>query len=198
MNKNSSAEKKKTGLLSGISELVEMIGLVTVAVMLLFAFVVRLNIVQGPSMEKTLHEGDYLAVSDLFYEPKAGDIVIVHKIDAAPYDDPIVKRVIATEGQTVDIVFGNPDVWTLYVDGKVVEESYRYVDPVAMTLTSDYDFPITVGKDQVFVMGDNRNHSADSRTDMIGMIDERCIVGKALCRLFPFDRFTVFKNPFGN
>lgn len=198
MNNNKPAEKKQNGILSSISELVEMLGLVTVAVMLLFAFVARLNIVQGPSMEKTLHEGEYLLVSDLFYEPKAGDIVIIHEIDAVPYDDPIVKRVIATEGQTVDIVFGNPEVWTLYVDGKEVEESYRYVDPNAITLTADYNFPITVGEGEIFVMGDNRNHSADSRTSYIGMVDERCVVGKALVRLFPLDRFTVFKNPFGN
>ncbi len=198
MNNNKSAEKKQTGILASISELVEMLGLVTVAVMLLFAFGMRLNIVQGPSMENTLHEGEYLLVSDLFYEPKVGDIVIVHDIDADPYYDPIVKRVIATEGQTVDIVFGNPEVWTLYVDGKEVEESYRYVDPNAITLTSEYDFPITVGEGQVFIMGDNRNHSADSRTNTIGTVDERCIVGKALVRLFPISKFTVFENPFDN
>ncbi len=191
-------EKKKTSILGSVSELVEMLGLVTVAVMLLFAFVMRLNIVKGQSMEQTLYEGEYLVVSDLFYKPKAGDIVIVHEIDATPYNEPIVKRVIATEGQTVDIVFGNENVWTLYVDGKEVEESYRYIDPTKMTLTAEYSFPITVGEGQVFVMGDNRNNSADSRTKCIYTVDERCIVGKALVRLLPFDRFTVFENPFGN
>ncbi|MBE6625994.1 MAG: signal peptidase I [Ruminococcaceae bacterium] len=201
MNKSKATEKKRTGILTSASELVEMLGLVTVAVMLLFAFVVRLNIVVGESMEQTLSEGEYLVVSDLFYEPKAGDIVIVHDIEADPYDDPIVKRVIATEGQTVDIVFGNEDVWTLYVDGKEVEESYRYIVPNKIThgtITAEYSLPITVGEGQVFVMGDNRNNSADSRSQAIGLVDERCIVGKAIVRLLPFDRFTVFKNPFGN
>lgn len=196
MKNNTPAEKKSEGsILSYIAEFIELLGVVTVCVMLVFAFGARLNIVQGPSMENTLHEGEYLVVSDLFYEPKAGDIVIVHDIDADPYSDPIVKRVIATEGQTVDIDFST---WTLYVDGKVVDESaYRHVDggPV---LTTDYSFPITVEEGKVFVMGDNRNHSADSRTNAIGTVDERCIVGKAVVRVFPIDRFEIFKNPFKN
>lgn len=198
---NTSTEKKQTSILGSVSELVEMLGLVTVAVMLLFAFVVRLNIVVGESMEQTLTEGEYLVVSDMFYDPKAGDIVIVHEIDADPYDEPIVKRVIATEGQTVDIVFGNENVWTLYVDEKKVEEPYRYIVPNKIThgtVTAEYALPITVGEGQVFVMGDNRNNSADSRSEAIGLVDERCIVGKAIVRVLPIDRFTIFKNPFGN
>ena len=86
-------------------------------------------------------------------------------------------------------------------DGKEVEESYRYIVPNKIThgtITAEYSLPITVGEGQVFVMGDNRNNSADSRSQAIGLVDERCIVGKAIVRLLPFDRFTVFKNPFGN
>lgn len=188
------APKEKRTLrdwLGDIYELVEMLGIVSVTIMLLFAFVFRLNIVDGHSMDMTLAHGQYLMVSDLFYEPTAGDIVIVHKINADPYDAPIVKRVIATEGQTVDIDF---TTWTLKVDGKVIDEPYRYLsnDPI---LTSDWEFPITVGEDQIFVMGDNRNNSADSRTQEIGLIDERCVVGKAYVRLFPMNEFEVFKNP---
>lgn len=177
--------------LGDIYELVEMLGIVSVTIMLVFAFVFRLNIVDGHSMDMTLADGQYLLVSDLLYEPTAGDIVIVHKINADPYDAPIVKRVIATEGQTVDIDF---TTWTLKVDGKVIDEPYRYLsnDPI---LTSDWDFPITVGEDQIFVMGDNRNNSADSRTEEIGLIDTRCVVGKAYVRLFPMNEFEVFKNP---
>ena len=186
--------KPKRGLrdyLGDIYELLELFAIVTVTIMLMFAFVFRLNIVDGHSMDTTLTHGQYLAVSDLFYEPAAGDIVIVHKINADPYDAPIVKRVIATEGQTVDIDFAT---WTLKVDGEVIDEPYRYLDGGPL-LASDWDFPITVGENQIFVMGDNRNNSADSRTEEIGMIDTRCVVGKAYVRLFPMNEFEVFKNP---
>ena len=172
-------------------ELVEMLGIVSVTIMLLFAFVFRLNIVDGHSMDMTLAHGEYLGVSDLFYEPEAGDIVIVHKINADPYVNPIVKRVIATEGQTVDIDF---HTWTLRVDGEIIDEPYRYLSD-GPTLTSDWTFPVTVGENEIFVMGDNRNNSADSRTGEIGMIDKRCVVGKAYVRIFPMQKFEVFENP---
>ncbi len=177
--------------LGDIYELAEMLGIVSVTIMLLFAFVGRLNIVDGHSMDMTLANGEYLVVSDLFYQPTAGDIVIVHKINAHPYSAPIVKRIIATEGQVVDIDFST---WTLTVDGEIIDEAYRYVDE-GPRLTSDWQFPLTVGEDEIFVMGDNRNHSADSRTKEIGLIDERCVVGKALVRVFPMQDFTIFKNP---
>ncbi|MBE6617029.1 MAG: signal peptidase I [Ruminococcaceae bacterium] len=197
MNKNTPLEKKPQGsILSYISEFVELLGIVTVCVMMIFTFVGRLNIVQGPSMENTLHEGEYLFVSDLFYTPTPGDIVIIHEIDADPYSDPIVKRVIATAGQTVDIDF---DTWTLYVDGVAVDESaYRHVDEDAYTIKADYPLPLTIPEGQVFVMGDNRNHSADSRTTSIYTVDERDIVGKAVARVFPLDKIEFFKNPHKN
>lgn len=179
--------KKPLDIFGSIYEIIEMLASVTVCVLLIFAFIVRLNIVDGQSMESTLHHGEYLAVSDFLYEPEAGDIVIIHKIDAYPYNEPIVKRVIAVGGQTVDIDF---DTWTLTVDGEVVEEPYRQL--IDDLLTSDYSFPITLEEDEVFVLGDNRNHSADSRQIEIGPIDKRCIVGHALMRLSPLDRITVF------
>lgn len=178
-------------ILAEAYELLETLGFVTVTIMLVFAFVCRLNIVDGHSMDMTLADGEYLVVSDLLYEPTAGDIVIVHKIDASPYDAPIVKRVIATEGQTIDIDF---TTWTLTIDGEVVEEPYRYIADDRI-LTSDWSFPLTVGENEIFVMGDNRNHSADSRTKELGMIDKRCVVGKAYARLFPLGRFEIFKAP---
>jgi signal peptidase I len=186
------AEKKPADILGTAYELIEMISTVAVVVLIMFAFVVRLNIVDGESMEETLHHGEYLAVSDVFYTPEAGDIVIIHDISAYPYVNPIVKRVIATEGQTVDIDF---DTWTLTVDGVVIEEDYRTLKPDAF-LTADYSFPITVPENEIFVLGDNRNHSADSRLEEIGQIDERCIVGKAYARIFPLDKATWFKNPY--
>ena len=186
---------KKNKFLLGVYDFVEMLALVTIGILLCFSFVFRLNIVEGPSMENTLHTGEYLLVSDLFYEPTPGDIVVIHDLTAGAYTQPLVKRVIATEGQIVDIDF---DTWTLTVDGEAVDESlYRYIDP-AYNLSSVHfiNFPITVKPGHVFVMGDNRNHSADSRLEEIGQIDERCIVGKAYARIFPLDKATWFKNPY--
>lgn len=182
------AGKQPADILGTVYELVEMLATVTVVVLIMFAFVIRLNIVDGESMEETLHHGEYLAVSDVFYEPEYGDIVIIHDISAFPYNNPIVKRVIATAGQTVDIDF---NTWTLTVDGKVIEEDYRTLKPDAF-LTADYQFPITVPENEVFVLGDNRNHSADSRQIEIGTVDTRCIVGKAVARVAPMNKFTIF------
>ena len=155
---------------SSLYDFVEMIGAITVVIILCFSFVVRLNVVDGPSMENTLHTGEYLVVSDLFYKPTRGDIVVLQSPEAAEqYRKPLVKRVIATEGQTVDIDMSTGNVT---VDGIAVTDGH------------------------VFVMGDNRNNSADSRLSAIGLIDERCIVGKVLLRVFPFDKFTAFSNPF--
>ena len=102
---NTKKPEEKKDILGDLYDLCEMLGMVTIIVMLLFAFVARLNIVDGHSMDQTLAHGQYLVVTDLFYTPTAGDIVVVHDQTATPYDEPIVKRVIATENQTVDIDF---------------------------------------------------------------------------------------------
>ena len=172
----------KNKVLKFLYDAVEVLATVTVAVTLLYAFIVRLQIVDGSSMVNTLHDGERLLVSDLAYEPTRGDIVIIHKIDADPYDRPIVKRVIAVGGQTVDIDF---DTWTLSVDGNVVEESYRWLDPSRQTLRCAYSLPITLGENEIFVMGDNRNGSTDSRDLRIGCVDERLIMGRALWLIMP-------------
>ncbi|MBQ3638883.1 MAG: signal peptidase I [Clostridia bacterium] len=186
-------KEKRQKILKNLYDIVEVLATVTVAVTLLYAFAVRLQIVDGSSMLNTLHDKERLLVTGLCYEPRRGDIVIIHKIDADPYDRPIVKRVIATGGQTVDIDF---DTWTLTVDGETVEEDYRWVDPEKRLITCAYSLPVTLRDDQIFVMGDNRNGSADSRTNEIGPVDIRCVVGKAFARVAPLSRFALFRNPF--
>ena len=151
-----------------------------VAVMAVLMLFLRIIVVDGPSMERTLLNGDYmLLVSNMFYkEPKHGDVVVVSK---KAYDNgkPIVKRVIATEGQTVDIDFNEGVV---YVDGVALDEPYT---KTLTTLKEGTVFPLGVEEGKVFVMGDNRNNSKDSRSTQIGQVDKREVLGKVAFILFP-------------
>ena len=188
------AKNPQAKRLISVYEALEMIAAVVMFVMLCFAFVTRLNIVDGHSMDVTLADKQYLAVSYLFYEPRRGDIVVIHDISAAPYNAPLVKRVIAVGGETVEIDFNS---WTLRIDGEVVEEPYRYLDVGYATLTAEYNmtmdgiFTCTVPEGKVFVMGDNRNHSGDSRQSELGCVDARCIVGRAYFRLSPIEAIGI-------
>ncbi len=136
-------------------------------------------------MEPTLWENDKLIVSDLFYTPEYGDIVVLRKDSFSV--DPIVKRVIATEGQTIDIDF---DLGKVYVDGVELDEPYIN-EPTKRDL--DFDDPVTVPENHIFVMGDNRNASSDSRDADIGMVDERYIIGREIIRIFPLESFGAVK-----
>ena len=146
---------------------------------LLFAFVFHVIDVVGSSMVPTLHNGDKMLVSGLLYKPKVGDIVIFKKAEYDP-NRALVKRVIATEGQEINIDFENGIV---YVDGEPLDEPY-----VAEPIHSKQDFigPKTVPEGCVFVLGDNRNSSRDSRARSIGMVDERLILGKVYAVVYPF------------
>lgn len=152
-----------------------------VACVLIFVFIGRTIGVVGSSMVPTLEQGDRLIISKLFYTPQQGDIVVLQKDSFADY--PLIKRVIATEGQTVDIDF---DSGVVYVDGVALDEPYT-AEPTVVR--EDFDEPVTVPEGCIFVMGDNRNRSTDSRTDSIGCVDTRLIMGKALLRLTPLSKF---------
>ena len=143
-------------------------------VVAIFTFVIRMMGVDGHSMLNTLQHGDRLLVvnSMLYHDYKYGDIVILRK-NGVFDDDPIVKRVIAVEGQTVDIDFAEGIV---YVDGEALEEDYIR-EP---TYTAEgTEFPLTVPEGSIFVMGDNRNGSSDSRDYRLGTVDTRYVIGKA-------------------
>ncbi len=146
---------------------------------LLFSFFVRLIDVSGNSMYPTLNEGDKMLVSNLFYKPKAGDVV-VFKTDNYDPDKALVKRVIATEGQEVKIDFVKHLIW---VDDVLLEDGF---DPIS----NKQDFPglQTVPEGCVFVLGDNRNQSRDSRYKLIGMVDERMILGRVYAVVYPFNQ----------
>lgn len=144
---------------------------------LVFVFFARILGIDGYSMYKTLTNNDRVIVSNLFYKPEHGDVVII-KTDYFG-NTPIVKRIIATEGQTVDIDF---DSGIVYVDGKALEE--EYVNG-STNVHEDFSGPVTVPEGHVFVMGDNRNESTDSRDDRVGFVDTRCILGKVYFILIP-------------
>lgn len=151
-----------------------------IAIMIVFLLIFRVIVVSGDSMYSTLVDGDYLLLlSNVFYqEPKQGDIIVASKDS---YDDgaAIIKRVIATEGQIVDIDFENGIV---YVDGLPLEEPY------IQNLTTRAEgvlFPLIVEEGCIFVLGDNREVSKDSRHPEIGLIDTRQVLGKAIYLMLP-------------
>ena len=152
------------------------------AILVLFLLVFRVIVVSGDSMKMTLLDGDYLLLlSNTFYHnPQYGDIVVISK-ESFDNGAPIVKRVIATQGQSVDIDFENGIV---YVDGTVLQEDY-----INNPTTNSWgpNFPLTVEENCVFVLGDNRAVSKDSRDPEIGLIDKREILGKAIFLMMPGD-----------
>ena len=151
-----------------------------IGILLAFLLFFRVIVVSGDSMYSTLLDGDYLLlVSNLFYqEPEYGDIVVISK-DSFDNGTPIVKRVIATEGQLVDIDFENGIV---YVDGSVLDEPYIN-SPT--TMNEGNTFPLTVSENCIFVLGDNRGVSRDSRDPVIGQVDKREVLGKAIFLAIP-------------
>ena len=144
---------------------------------LIFTFVVRVVNISGTSMLDTLHNNDRIMISNLFYTPKQGDIVVLRKESFS--EEPIVKRIIALEGQTVDIDF---EKGIVYVDGEALEEPY-VLEPTRRRI--DFEDETVVPDGCMFVLGDNRNGSTDSRDLRIGCVDERLIMGKAVFLLIP-------------
>ena len=153
--------------------------------MLFYILFFRVVVVDGDSMNQTLVDGDTLLLvsSTLYRNPQQGDIIVASK-DSFRGGECIVKRIIATEGQTVDIDFENR---TVYVNGTPLEESYAFFEANdnRPMIQEGVTFPLVVEEGCVFVMGDNRNDSQDSRHPDIGLIDEREILGKAVFLLFP-------------
>ena len=150
-----------------------------VGVVLLFTFAFRLIGVSGPSMQDTLYTGDRLLVLNAaFCDFQPGDVVVINNYNA-DLSDTLIKRIIAVGGQTVDIDLASS---TVYVDGQPLDEPYvkGFTDTIEGTR-----FPLTLAEDEVFVMGDHRDHSTDSRSARLGPVKEGYLQGKALLLLIP-------------
>ena len=196
--------KPKFSLRRELMEWLEAVVFSLVGVVLVFTFVFRVVGVQGMSMFPTLDgedelnrskPGDRVIISHLFYEPQQGDIIVITQPTEAK--KPIIKRIIATENQKIDI---DKETGAVSVDDKVLDEPYINA-PIDSNHYGHFVYPLTVPKGHVFVLGDNRNHSLDSRDKGVGMVDERYILGKAIFRIYPFKSFgglydqkTVEKN----
>lgn len=179
VDNNQYPHKDKFEAKKEVFEWVEALVFSIVIVVLIFTFLFRVVGVDGRSMEPTLYDGDRLLISNMMYRPKAFDIVVL--TDQTSQNKPIIKRIIATEGQTVNIDYSNGDV---IVDDKILVEDY-VSGPTATR--GDVVFPVVVPKDKVFVLGDNRGNSLDSRYSDIGMANISDILGRAFFRIYPFN-----------
>ncbi|MCI7085692.1 MAG: signal peptidase I [bacterium] len=177
---NSQVEVNSSGAVACIYDWVHCLLIAVIAVVIILTFFFRMVNVDGESMLETLQNGDKVIVSELFYTPNDGDIVVISH--GQKYKDPIIKRVIATEGQTLDINFETGEV---VVDGVVLQEDYI----IGETIKGDTAIPSVIPEGKVFVMGDNRTKSLDSRYENIGLIDKSDIIGKAQFVAFPFNHF---------
>lgn len=173
-------EKQAFSLKKEVMEWMETLVWATAAVVLVFTFIARTAVVSGESMNPTYDDGDRMIISNLGYTPKYGDVIVFAEKDGSK--ENLIKRVIATEGQTIDIDFETGEVT---VDGVVLDEPY--IAELTEEPGAD-NLPATVPEGHVFVMGDNRNHSRDSRFNSVGMVDERLILGRAYWQFFPFNK----------
>lgn len=177
--------EKRKKVSSEIFDWVESIVFALVIVVLLFTFVFRIVRVDGKSMYPTLNDSDRIIIGSAFYTPEQGDIVVT--VQSNYFGEPLIKRVIAVEGQTIDI---DPDTGAVTIDGVPYEDEHAYfASDAAFNIGDAYTYPLVVEEGKVFCMGDNRNHSSDSRSSLVGMIDVDSILGKTMLRIYPLSEF---------
>lgn len=198
MNKNCKKDNGSKVFLNELFGILETIFISMFIMSMIFTYILKVVAINGNSMEKTIFQGDRVVASLIVINPSVGDVVIVDADEAVLLDEngklmhktglnkQIIKRIIAVEGQTIDIDF---EKGIVSVDGSVLDEPYAafltHLDEGAFT----GQYPVTVPKGYVFVMGDNRNVSKDSRSEDIGFVSVDSIWGKVLFRLAPLDKF---------
>ena len=192
-------QQKSNTVASTFFDYFEIFVISIITVLVVFSLFLRVARVDGGSMNQTLQNGETLVISDFFYEPKQGDIIVFHLCQENGFNQPLVKRVIATEGQRVVIDLTEEKI---YIDGVELIEDYTYFSSKgynssyfnSMYLSKGSDghlkYVVTVPEGKLFVMGDNRNGSTDSRSRSVGFVDKDTVLGKALFRIAPF---TIFK-----
>ncbi len=184
-------QKEKGSFLGELFEYFEQFIIAACCVLIIFTFCTRICRVSGDSMLNTLYDTEVLLVSDVLYTPERGDIIVFHQ--TGDLNEPVVKRVIATEGEWIDIEASNNKlIVTIYDSNKenprVLDEDYaNYFKGVGYYHYTNY--PVQVPEGCIFVMGDNRGNSLDSRSDSIGFVDVRRVLGKVVCRVLPLDKF---------
>lgn len=179
------SKKGKNSFHLSVYDIVSIVMSAFIIIAVVFTFVFRLVGVSGQSMTNTLQNGDWLlTVNKASYE--RGDIVVITEPNY--FDEPLIKRVIAKGGETVDIDYTTS---TVYVNGVALVEPYTREDFILPKL-DDIQFPYTVPEGHIFCMGDNRNGSTDSRSNLIGPLDERYVLGKAVVRILPFGDFDIY------
>ncbi|MBE6699459.1 MAG: signal peptidase I [Ruminococcaceae bacterium] len=199
-----SAQKKKEETGGFLFDALEMFVWSLAILLLLFTFVLRLCRVEGASMENTLWDGENLLLYSFAYEPKQDDIVVFHLTgEEENLEKMLVKRVIATAGQTVEIDFKNN---AIIVDGVPYDDEHAVLKNSSDVVIDRYlgnrpnweydaktdSMTVTVPEGHLFVLGDNRNFSRDSRDSSIMFVDERCVLGKVILRVAPFTVFSGF------
>ncbi len=190
--------KKKGSFVHDVLDVMEAVFISVFVVVLFFAYVARPVTVEGRSMESTLHDQDRLFMSDFFYTPERGDIIVCDNSDSWTYDaegnlvkgygiaddKKLIKRVIAVGGDEVDIHFSTGEV---YVNGELLDEPY--IKNATTTNYGAFTYPVVIPEGYLFVMGDNRQNSTDSRAGAVGFVSEDQVLGKALFRFSPFSDF---------